>query len=121
LQPHNIAGRHSVARYPLHYPVQDISGSPEQHPQHARAKNAQIEVVQGIDHLELIISDDGVGISDTARNKPLSFGLRGIHERVAYLGGTVKIASSANTGTQIAIFVPLEADDTTSTIPQQSL
>jgi len=88
---------------------------------HAKAKNAQIEVVQGIDHLELIISDDGVGISDTARNKPRSFGLRGIHERVAYLGGTVKIASSSNKGTQIAIFVPLETNDITSITPKQSL
>ena len=88
---------------------------------HAQAKNAQIEVVKGADHLELIISDDGVGFSDAARNKPRSFGLRGIHERVAYLGGTVKIASSADSGTQIAIFVPLEADDTTSITPQQAL
>jgi signal transduction histidine kinase len=86
---------------------------------HAKAKNAQIEIVKGTDHLELIISDDGVGISDTARNKPRSFGLRGIHERVAYLGGTVKIASSANSGTQIAIFVPLEADGTASTTPSK--
>ncbi|MGC2048468.1 MAG: ATP-binding protein [Gallionella sp.] len=88
---------------------------------HAKARNVQIEVVKETDHLELIISDDGVGISDTARNKPRSFGLRGIHERVAYLGGTVKISSSANNGTQIAICVPLEADGSTSTIPQQAL
>jgi len=83
---------------------------------HAMAKNAQIEVVTGPDHLELIISDDGVGISDTALNKPRSFGLRGIHERVAYLGGTVKIAGSANNGTQIAICVPLETDGSSSSI-----
>jgi signal transduction histidine kinase len=88
---------------------------------HAKAKNAQIEVVTGVDHLELIISDDGVGISDTARNKPRSFGLRGIHERVAYLGGTVKIAGSANKGTQIAICVPLDTDETVSPTQQQAL
>jgi len=88
---------------------------------HAKARNAQIEVVKGTNHLELIISDDGVGISDTARNKPRSFGLRGIHERVAYLGGTVRISGSANNGTQIAIFVPLEADGSTATTPQQAL
>jgi len=87
---------------------------------HARAKSAQVEIVKGTDHLELIISDDGVGISDKARNKPRSFGLRGIHERVAYLDGTVKIASSVNNGTQIAICVPLEADDPNSTIQQQA-
>ena len=88
---------------------------------HAKAKNVQIEVVTGTDHLELIISDDGVGISDTALNKPRSFGLRGIHERVGYLGGTVKIGGSVNNGTQIAICVPLEADETNSSIQQQAL
>jgi signal transduction histidine kinase len=88
---------------------------------HAKAKNAQIEVVTGVDHLELIISDDGVGISDTERNKPRSFGLRGIHERVAYLGGTVKIAGTANKGTQIAICVPLETDESVSSTQRQAL
>ncbi len=83
---------------------------------HAQAKQVQIEIVKGTDHLELIISDDGVGISDTARNKPRSFGLRGIHERVAHLGGTVKIASTLGRGTQIAIFVPLKEET-----PQQAL
>lgn len=83
---------------------------------HAHAKHIQIEIVKGTDHLELIISDDGVGISDTARNKPRSFGLRGIHERVAHLGGTVKIASTLGKGTQIAIFVPLKEET-----PQQAL
>lgn len=88
---------------------------------HAQAKNVQIEVVKGIDHIELIISDDGVGFSDNARNKPRSFGLRGIHERVEHLGGTVKIASTLDKGTQIAIFIPLEAENTISKTAQQAL
>jgi signal transduction histidine kinase len=88
---------------------------------HAQAKNAQIEIVKGSDHLELIISDDGIGFSDSARNKPRSFGLRGIHERVAHLGGSVKIASALGKGTQIAIFVPLEAENATTKIAQQAL
>jgi two-component system sensor histidine kinase UhpB len=88
---------------------------------HAQAKNAQIEIVKGPDHLELIISDDGVGISDNARNKPRSFGLRGIHERVAHLGGTVKISSNLNIGTQIAIFIPLDVESTSPNSTQQQL
>jgi len=83
---------------------------------HAHAKHVQIEIVKGTDHLELIISDDGVGFSEVARNKPRSFGLRGVQERVAHLGGTVKIASTLNKGTQIAIFVPLMEET-----PQQAL
>jgi len=84
---------------------------------HAHAKNAQVEVVKGTDHLELIISDDGVGFSEAARSKPRSFGLRGIHERIAYLGGTVTIASSAEKGTQIAIFIPIEVGNPATPTP----
>ena len=77
---------------------------------HAKARHVQVEIVKGEDHLELVIEDDGVGFDDTARNKPRSFGLRGIHERIAHLGGTVKISSAVGEGTRIAIFVPLEAE-----------
>jgi len=86
---------------------------------HAQAKNVQVEIVKGPDHLELVISDDGVGFSDNARNKPHSFGLRGIHERVAHLGGTVKISSNPKSGTQIAIFIPLDEEISSSESPQQ--
>jgi two-component system, NarL family, sensor histidine kinase UhpB len=88
---------------------------------HAQAKNAQVEIVKGADHIEMVISDDGVGFSDNARNKPRSFGLRGIHERVEHLGGTVKISSTLGKGTQIAIFIPLEAEIATSQTAQQAL
>jgi len=78
---------------------------------HSRAKNAQVEIVKGDDHLEMIVSDDGVGFEAAARNKPRSFGLRGMQERVEHLGGSVKISSATGKGTQIAIFVPLEAEE----------
>lgn len=86
---------------------------------HAHANNVQVEIVKGEDHLELIIADDGVGFDDEARNKPNSFGLRGIHERIEHLGGTVTIASTPGRGTQIAIFVPLTAENNVPDIPQQ--
>jgi len=86
---------------------------------HAQAKNVQVEIVKGPDHLELAISDDGIGFSDNARNKPHSFGLRGIHERVAHLGGTVKISSNLKRGTQISIFIPLDEEIASSEFPQQ--
>jgi signal transduction histidine kinase len=88
---------------------------------HAQAKNTRIEIVKGPDHLELIISDNGVGISDNTCNKLRSFGLRGIHERAAHLGGTVKISSNLERGTQIAIFIPLDAGYTSTNSIQQQL
>ncbi len=78
---------------------------------HSHAKNAQVEIVKGDDHLEMIVFDDGVGFDASARNKPRSFGLRGMQERIEHLGGSVKISSTKGKGTQIAIFVPLEPED----------
>lgn len=87
---------------------------------HAQAKNVQVEIVKGEDHLELIIEDDGVGFGEAARQKPRSFGLRGIHERIEHLGGTVRITSAPGKGTHIAIFLPLEGESAADT-PQQTL
>lgn len=86
---------------------------------HAQAKSVQVEIVKGEDHLELIIEDDGVGFGEAARQKPRSFGLRGIHERIEHLGGTVRITSAPGKGTHIAIFLPLEGSETGT--PQQTL
>jgi signal transduction histidine kinase len=87
---------------------------------HAQAKNVQVEIVKGEDHLELIIEDDGVGFGEAARQKPRSFGLRGIHERIEHLGGTVRISSALGKGTHIAIFLPLQGESGNGT-PQQTL
>jgi signal transduction histidine kinase len=88
---------------------------------HAKAKNVQVEIVKGEDHLELIIEDDGIGFGDDARLKPRSFGLRGIHERIEHLGGTVRINSAPGKGTHIAIFLPLEGEHGNTDNHQQAL
>lgn len=88
---------------------------------HAKAKNVQVEIVKGEDHLELIIEDDGIGFGDDARQKPRSFGLRGIHERIEHLGGTVRISSAPGKGTHIAIFLPLEGEHGDAGNHQQAL
>ena len=50
----------------------------------------------------LIISDDGIGISQSTENR---FGLLGVRERVALIGGNVEVFSS-NSGTRVVISVP---------------
>jgi len=55
-------------------------------------------------HLSIQISDNGIG---GAHSKEGSYGLRGIHERIAGLGGDTRIDSS-QLGTKISIEVPLE-------------
>lgn len=75
---------------------------------HAAAKQVQIEILKTEKCVDLVVSDDGKGFDETARNKPHSFGLRGIQERIKHLGGDVRIASEPGEGTQLTICVPLD-------------
>lgn len=74
---------------------------------HAAARQVQMRMFKDEACVYLIVSDDGKGFDETSRNKPRSFGLRGIQERIGHLGGTVKITSVIGKGTQIAVCVPL--------------
>jgi signal transduction histidine kinase len=73
---------------------------------HAKAKNVTLQMARQNDAISLVIQDDGVGISAgpvVGRN----FGLSGMQERIAMLGGTAKLASSRNKGTRIEVKVPV--------------
>lgn len=77
---------------------------------HASARHVEIEIrniAAPHRHVELIVSDDGCGFDEEARNKPRSFGLRGIQERIMQLGGKVVIASRPGKGTKIAVSLTL--------------
>lgn len=78
---------------------------------HAQARRVQVKISQSatdqIDkYVELIVSDDGCGFDEAARNKPRSFGLRGIQERIRQLDGTLSITSRPGKGTKIAVRLP---------------
>lgn len=75
---------------------------------HAAAKQVRIEVHKTGNCVYLAVADDGKGFDRASRNKPLSFGLRSIQERIKHLGGDVKIDSKPGKGTQIAVSVPLD-------------
>lgn len=80
---------------------------------HAGAREVKVQILEtGTDHfkkyIELIVSDDGCGFDDAAQNKPRSFGLRGIQERISQLGGKVTIAARPGKGTKIAVRLPIE-------------
>ena len=58
--------------------------------------------------LELNVEDDGVGFEvDRAVAQPKSFGLKGMRERVALLGGRLEIRSSPGHGATIAMRLPI--------------
>ena len=71
---------------------------------HAAASSVRIVVQQEPGRLLLSIQDDGKGF-DVERSRGL--GLLGMEERVAHLGGTLRLASEPERGTLISVILPL--------------
>lgn len=90
---------------------------------HAKASQVKVDILNRADGVDLIVSDDGCGLKESDRQKPRSFGLRGIHERVAHLNGEVRISSIPGQGTTVAVHVPHAAAHpaTDDELPQQAL
>jgi signal transduction histidine kinase len=74
---------------------------------HSGAKNAWVlmEVDDGALYVE--IEDDGRGIAPQDLAKARSLGLKGMRERVAYLGGAVEIGRAPRGGTRLRLRMPL--------------
>ena len=71
---------------------------------HAEATRVEVELTADDGRLELVVRDDGVGFDPThARRGEASghFGLRGLHERAAQVGGAMQIDSIKGEGTTI--------------------
>ncbi|MDM4764478.1 histidine kinase [Pelomonas sp. SE-A7] len=75
---------------------------------HANASRVDIELSVASGVLTLEVSDNGTGLSPGDLAKARSFGIRGLHERAATVGGWVDLSSSAR-GTSLILSVPLEA------------
>ena len=74
---------------------------------HSQAKNFTVKLERGPNKVALQIADDGIGFSPrTARER--GFGLTGMRERAAALGGTVKVRSQREKGTTIRLVFPLD-------------
>jgi signal transduction histidine kinase len=59
-------------------------------------------------HVVLIVEDDGAGFdAQSERQGDGQWGLVGMRERVAMVGGTLEIESTPNKGTTIFVRVPL--------------
>jgi len=73
---------------------------------HARAKHAWVILGASGNWLQLEIEDDGQGIADADLSRPRSLGLKGMRERVLYLGGSVEIGRAPRGGTRVLVRVP---------------
>lgn len=75
---------------------------------HAQADTVDIRLVHTGDAIVLEVSDDGVGMSDADLGKPRSFGLRGVRERAASLGGEVAVQARVPRGTLLQVTLPAQ-------------
>lgn len=87
---------------------------------HAQASRVRVELQCEEDRLTMTVSDNGIGLQASGRNKVGSFGLVGIEERISILGGTFSILSQPGAGTTICVAVSIQdanRDNTRDTRP----
>ncbi|MEO6279349.1 histidine kinase [Roseateles sp.] len=77
---------------------------------HSQATKVGIELSLDSGVLTLEICDNGRGVAAGELAKERSFGIRGLHERAATVGGWVDLSSTPGKGTSLILTVPLEPD-----------
>jgi len=76
---------------------------------HAHASLVAIRLYRNRQQLVVEIRDNGRGIGEIDLQKPKSFGLRGIRERVRSLNGELSISAGEQGGTHIVLSLPLKS------------
>ena len=74
---------------------------------HSQATHVNLSLRAADGFVRLSVSDDGAGFcAETAGRKPMSFGLAGMRERAALLGGTLVVRSAPGKGTAVVLQLP---------------
>lgn len=78
---------------------------------HAQA--SQVEVILDVDEdrVALTVRDNGVGMPSGRSDRPGAYGLRGLQERAAFLGGAVTVSGGRHGGTVVSVQLPLTNDE----------
>lgn len=75
---------------------------------HSCASSVSVQLNRRNGSVRMKVQDDGVGFDlDEASRKRESFGLAGMRERVALLGGEIDIQTSPGKGTKVSIAIPV--------------
>jgi signal transduction histidine kinase len=72
---------------------------------HAHAASARVKVMAGDGEVELTVTDDGVG--PASADEDSGFGVSGMRERLALVGGRLSLEPGATTGTVLRATVPI--------------
>nr|WP_201468731.1 sensor histidine kinase [Microbacterium hydrocarbonoxydans] len=76
---------------------------------HSGAASTQVTLSIS-DSVELRIRDDGRGLGGVSIDDDRGFGLAGMRERVALVGGTLTVADGSQAGTALTVRIPLHAE-----------
>ncbi len=74
---------------------------------HAQARNVTLECVAGSHTLRLRVADDGIGAAPQALERPGHYGMRGMRERVAGVGGALQVRTAPGAGMVVEASFPL--------------
>jgi signal transduction histidine kinase len=74
---------------------------------HSQAKQCRLQLEVGGGQARLSVEDDGIGFSRPGNTSGRTFGLVGMRERIAALGGKVRIRSQRGQGTRVRVVLPL--------------
>lgn len=81
---------------------------------HANAHNITLSIKSEDNGIRVEINDDGIGFNPhdvlSLKTKTGGFGLFNIRERLAYLGGHLRIKSKPGYGTKVIMVAPLKCE-----------
>ena len=78
---------------------------------HSGVQQFEVQLLGRPQEIELKIRDEGAGFDPDEASRGHGLGLVSMRERVSLLHGTISISSKANSGTEIALRIPLAASE----------
>jgi signal transduction histidine kinase len=107
--PGALPGMDHDTEVAIYRSVQEALHNVAKHSQ-ARIFKVQLEADGG--WVKLLVEDDGIGLSRRTAARGESFGVAGMRDRIAALGGTVRIRSGKASGTRVTVAVPARSTET---------
>lgn len=81
---------------------------------HSKARRVRIDLELNPEIVKVLVEDNGIGFDPEQHSKVKQIGgtgLSGMRERLALIGGSVKISGAPNTGTRIEASIPISSPD----------